>query len=317
MAEGIAVLPLHSPRLGKGPAKGTRSIRSERRPHSAPAWYTMGVAGSIKSDLIYGLGKKLEERVESRHDARSDEAVNTAVEKEIKALQTQLDQAVWGLERQQARRRTLVLKRERTKHSIELADLARRRGAHERAVLSRVEDSHAADCAVELRDAAAAAEIQLAAALAALTRRLTGTITGTMTVQRELAVQRAVERARQRHAAQVVRAERELLVPQATKMAEIADAHLQRVDILSAETDAAVELAAELVPKVEELSRRLADLARRNGTLERSSVLAGLAGRAPVEFPDPHADQRAGRWQDRQRPERVVGVWSPREAPGS
>ena len=31
----------------------------------------------------------------------------------------------------------------------------------------------------------------------------------------------------QRHAAQVVRAERELLVPQATKMAEIADAHLQ------------------------------------------------------------------------------------------
>ena len=63
-------------------------------------------------------------------------------------------------------------------------------------MLSRVEDSHAADCAVELRDAAAAAEIQLAAALAALTRRLTGTITGTMTVQRELAVQRAVERAR-------------------------------------------------------------------------------------------------------------------------
>lgn len=302
MAEGIKVLP--QPRLGKGPAKGSRSIRSEKRPHSAPAWYTIGAAGNLKSNTIYGLGKKLGERAERRHDQRSSQAVNDAIEKETKALQIQLDQAVWGLERQEARRLKLVLKRVQSKHSLQLAALTRSCDDHQRAELSRVEDEHAATRAVELSGAAAAAELQLAVELADLGRRLTATIIGTMTTQRELAVEQAVEQARLRHAAELARASRALMAPQAAKMHGIAECHFQQVDGLSAKIDAAAERAAELVPKVDELRRQLATLAHRNRTLERSSVLAGLAGRAPVEFPDPHADQRAGRW-------------SPRPAPGS
>ena len=221
---------------------------------------------------------------------------------ETKALQIQLDQAVWGLERQEARRLKLVLKRVQAKHSLELAALARSRGDRERAELSRVEDEHAATRAVELSGAAAAAEVQLAAELADLARGLTATIIDTMTTQRELALEQANEQARQRHAAALARASRALMAPQAAKMHGVAEAHLQQVDGLSTEIDAAAERAAELAPNVDALRRQLATLAHRNRTLERSSVLAGLAGRAPVEFPDPHADQRAGHWFPRPAP---------------